>query len=301
MSNLAWHDIIAPMLEKREIKPRKRGVNMILDTGLGMRSTEDILEISGHLIDHWKMGFGTSAFVSADLIKKKNSMLAEHDVLTYPGGTLLEVALLEHHCQVYMQSTRELGFQAVEISDGTIPLPAHRRERIIQCAKKAGLSVITEVGKKDPQNQPTATELANQALQDFEWGADWVIVEGRESGISVGVYDDLGNIKTIALSEIQAITQQFSDRLIWEAPLKKQQTYLIEAMGANVSLGNVKPEQVLALEALRAGLRFETLHKISERIIERGDWKPDQIEQPEQFFIETANQLHPYNKQQIDE
>lgn len=283
MSNMAWHDIIAPMLEQRETKPRQRGINMILDTGKGMRFTEDLLEMSGHLIDHWKMGFGTSVFVSAELVKKKNKLLADHGILTYPGGTLLEVALLEHHCRVYMQTAKELGFQAVEVSDGTIPLPGHRRERIIQCAKSAGLSVITEVGKKDPENQPTALQMASQAMMDFAWGADWVIIEGRESGISVGIYDELGNVQSSALAEIQAVTQQYADRLIWEAPLKKQQSYLIEAMGANVSLGNVKPEQVLAVEALRAGLRFETLHTVSDRLIRRGDWNPDQIEPPEQI------------------
>ena len=291
MSNMAWHEIIAPMLEQRETKPRSCGVNMILDTGLGMRTTEDILEISGHLIDHWKMGFGTSVFVSADLIRKKNKLLAEHGVLTYPGGTLLEVALLEHHCRDYMHSAKDLVFQAVEISDGTIPLPAHRRELVILCAKSAGLKVISEVGKKDPKNQPTAIQLAEQALQDFEWDADWVIVEGRESGISIGIYDELGNVKPSALAIIQSITQQYADRLIWEAPLKKQQTYLIEEIGANVSMGNLKPEQILAVEALRNGLRFETLHTISERLISHGDWNPDQIEQPEQVLTAIQKKL----------
>ena len=141
--------------------------------------------------------------------------------------------------------------------------------------------MITEVGKKDPENQPSASELAKQIIQDFEWGADWVIVEGRESGVSVGIYDDLGNIRTSELTEIQNVTQKYADRLIWEAPLKKQQAYLIEAMGANVSLGNVKPEQVLAVEALRTGLRYETLHTVSDRLIKRGTWDPDQIEQAE--------------------
>ena len=292
MSDMAWHDIISPMLEQRDSKPRKCGINMILDTGLGMRMTEDILEISGHLVDHWKMGFGTSVFVSADLIKKKNKLLAEHGIMTYPGGTLLEVALLEHHCRVFMHSARELGFQAVEVSDGTIPLPAHRRERIIQCAKSAGLKAVTEVGKKDPENQPTASELGAQALQDFEWGADWVIVEGRESGISVGIYDEHGNVQASAVDEIQTITHKYAERLIWEAPLKKQQSYLIEAMGANVSLGNVKPEQVLAVEALRAGLRYETLHSVSDRLIRRGSWNPDEIEKPLGIPINAEKKLN---------
>ena len=46
--------------------------------------------------------------------------------------------------------------------------------------------------------------------------------------------------------------------IIWEAPLKRQQTALILRCGPNVSLGNIKPRDVLGLEALRCNLRFET-------------------------------------------
>ena len=47
--------------------------------------------------------------------------------------------------------------------------------------------------------------------------------------------------------------------LVWEAPLKNQQQHLITRFGCNVNLGNVPPEEILALEALRQGLRGDTL------------------------------------------
>jgi phosphosulfolactate synthase len=49
--------------------------------------------------------------------------------------------------------------------------------------------------------------------------------------------------------------------LIWEAPLAAQQRHFILRFGPNVSLGNVAPEDVLALEALRCGLRGDTLRR----------------------------------------
>ena len=55
----------------------------------------------------------------------------------------------------------------------------YRRRNVIRCALDHGLTAITEVGKKDPKQQPTATELAEQALQDIEWGAQYVTVESR--------------------------------------------------------------------------------------------------------------------------
>lgn len=46
---------------------------------------------------------------------------------------------------------------------------------------------------------------------------------------------------------------------MWEAPIKEQQVTFIHRFGFNVNLGNIDPNRVLALEALRASLRFETL------------------------------------------
>jgi len=69
-----------------------------------------------------------------------------------------------------MSHAKELGFGAVEISDGTLPIPRFRRKRIIECALNAELIPITEVGKKDPKRQPTAEQIAQEALEDMDWG-----------------------------------------------------------------------------------------------------------------------------------
>jgi len=49
--------------------------------------------------------------------------------------------------------------------------------------------------------------------------------------------------------------------LIWEAPIKNQQQYLILRFGVNVNLGNVPSGEIVCLEALRQGLRGDTLKK----------------------------------------
>ena len=170
-------------MDRRLQRPRDRGVTMVIDTGLGRTATADLLEISGAHIDHWKFGFGTSALMPPHVLRGKLELLADYDVLTYPGGTLLEASIVQQHCRVFMRRARELGFRAVEISDGTISLPGDRRRRVIDCALNAGLIAITEVGKKDPTHQPEASELAEQALNDIEWGAEWVVVEAREFGL----------------------------------------------------------------------------------------------------------------------
>ena len=278
MPELAWERIIRSTRGPRTGKPRRQGITMVNDTGRGLSESRDALSIAGRLTDMWKLGFGTSAFMERRALQEKLELLNGNDVLTFPGGTLLEVALVEHHCRVYMHHAKKLGFRAVEISDGTISIPRFRRKNIIDCALDAGLVPITEVGKKDPKRQPTSGQLAAEALEDLEWGAEWVIVEGRESGLGIGIYDEHGHVEEAEVDRITEIMGEKIDRLIWEAPLRSQQSFLIERFGSNVNIGNVECHEVLALEALRNGLRFETLHAVAHDLLKTGRWNPNEVE-----------------------
>jgi phosphosulfolactate synthase len=251
---------------------------MVIDSGLGTSALRDLLALAGAHIDHWKFGFGTSALMPFTVLEEKLALLHEQGILTYPGGTLLEAAIVQEHCRVFMKRAKDLGFGAVEISEGTIDLPGDRRRRIIDCARDAGLIAITEAGHKDPKRQPTAAELAQQALKDLTWGASWVVVEGRECGQGIGIYDREGEILDRVLDEIVTLAEDAAPRLIWEAPLRRQQAYLICRFGANVSLGNIQPQDCLALEALRCGLRFETFSAVAAQSREAGRWDPARIE-----------------------
>ena len=278
MPELAWDPIVKSLIGDRTTKPRARGVTMFIDIGLGLGQLRDTLELAGHCIDHWKLGFGTSVFLTRRVLQEKLALLAEHAVLTFPGGTLLEVALVEHHCRDYMKHAKSLGFSAVEISDGTIPMPAFRRRNIIHCALDAGLVPITEVGKKDPRQQPTAEQLAEQALEDIGNGAHWVVMEGRETGRAVGIYGEHGQVIDDAVATIDHIMDVAADRLVWEAPLKDQQVYLIRKFGTNVGLGNIRPDEMLAVEALRCRLRHDTMRSVTEELLRTGAWNPNAVE-----------------------
>lgn len=280
MSELAWENIIHNQRENRTQKPRQTGCTMVMDVGKSLKETESILQMSSRYIDHWKFGFGTSVFMEKTVLQEKLSLLAEQQILTFPGGTLLEVALLTQHCRVYMTRAKELGFSAIEISDGTLPIPRFRRKKIIACAVDAGLIPITEVGKKDPKRQPTIDQIISEVLEDLEWGAQWVVLEGRESGRGVGVFHESGSVDEFDVDRIVEGLNSHAERLIWEAPLKSQQTFFIEKLGANVGLGNITLDQVLALEALRNGLRFDTLNRVSDKLMREGRWNPHQIELP---------------------
>ena len=48
------------------------------------------------------------------------------------------------------------------------------------------------------------------------------------------------------------------DKILWEAPQKKQQVWFINSFGANVNIGNISPNDIISLECLRLGLRGDT-------------------------------------------
>ena len=278
--NSAWKGVwsLDAIVSRRLRRPRTTGVTMVMDTGLGLSAMRDTLDLASQHIDQWKFGFGTTALMPRAALEAKLALLREHNILAYPGGTLLEAAVVQEHCRVFMKRAAELGFGAAEISEGTIDLPGERRRRMIDCARNAGLQPITEVGRKDPARQLSAEELAVQVLQDLDSGASWVIVEGRESGQGVGIYDRSGDIRSSFLDELTQRVGDAASRLIWEAPLRAQQSYLVCRFGANVSLGNIPPQECLALEALRCGLRFETFAAVAKHSHDAGVWDPARIE-----------------------
>jgi len=261
----AWADVFSHLNERSQ-KPRTRGATMVIDKCQGLTNMADLLALTGDFVDHWKLSFGTSALLEEDLLRQKIALARDNDLLVYPGGTLTEYAILKGVYPEFARRARDLGFNGLEISDGTIHLSPEIRRDLIRLALDLGLTVVSEVGKKDPREQPTAARLAEQARADFESGASWVIVEARESGRGVGVYGEDGSVHERDVDIIVAALDGCLDRLIWEAPLKNQQEYFILRFGPDVSLGNIQPREVLATEALRAGLRFETFRPVVEQM-----------------------------------
>jgi len=280
MFKSAWDGIhvISDSMKERVKRSKNVGMTMVIDTCVGLQMLRDVLQISNKYIDHWKCSSGVSAVMPSDILHRKLEMLNEHNINTFPGGTLLEAAIIQKNCQSYMVRAKEIGFRSVEISDGTITLPSVRRRNAILCVLENGLTPLTEVGKKDPANQPSPNELADQILQDLYWGAEYVIVDARESGCGVGIFDHHGEMKLDVFNKILSNIGNKVGKVIWEAPLKKQQVALIEHIGPNVNLGNIHPMDILSLESLRLGLQYESLREIADEAAKSGEWDPEAIE-----------------------
>jgi phosphosulfolactate synthase len=260
IARLAWDGVIEMPVRERLRKPRDSGWTMVIDKGLGLHVIDDLMQVAAPVIDVVKLTFGTSAFFTYDVLKEKVRTITAHGVYCMPGGTFQEVAVWQGRFDRYLERGRELGFNAIEVSDGTIEMDAKTRAEAIQKAVKARFRVLSEVGKKDPNDAQPMALLADIVNADLDHGAFMVIMEAREAGKGVGIYDASGLPKE---AEIDAFLGGVRDpsRVLWEAPLGPQQRYLVLRFGPNVNLGNVAPEDILALEALRTGLRGDTLKR----------------------------------------
>jgi phosphosulfolactate synthase len=237
----------------RNEKPRSSGLTHVLDKGASPAEIEILLSRAGDAIDLWKLGWGT-AYLEPD-VPLKVSILADHGVRACVGGTLLEVAWGQGRAEACLEWAAEMGFPCVEVSNGSIGMPLSEKRRLIAEASRVFV-VVSEVGSKDPTTPVSPGGWVEEMAGDLEAGAVWALAEGRESG-TVGLYDPDGGVREeIAEALIEHIGLA---RAIFETPRKDQQAWFITRFGNEVNLGNVPIQEVFGLEALRLGLRADTI------------------------------------------
>jgi phosphosulfolactate synthase len=256
----AWEGTIEMPVADRTTKPRTTGLTMVIDKGMGIHRLEDLIRSASDYIDIVKLTFGTSAFYDKEFLKAKNKKIASADIDVMPGGTFFEIAVWRKKLESYLDRAKELGFSSIEISDGTIDMDLETRKSAILKALDWGFEVITEVGKKDPKEVLPLSQIHRLIEEDLTNGAKKVIIEAREAGKGVGIFDADGKIKQDEVEGIIAGVDDIS-AIMWEAPIKNQQQALIIRCGTNVNLGNIPPDEILALEALRQGVRGDTLKR----------------------------------------
>ncbi len=236
----------------RTQKPRTNGITMVMDKGLSINEVHNFLEIAGVHVDVVKLGFGTS-FVTPNL-RQKIEVYKEYGMPIYFGGTLFEAFLIRNQFEDYIAVCKDYGIDYIEVSDGSITIPHAEKCGYIEKLTKHA-KVLSEVGSKDAAHIMAPYKWIELMKAELEAGASYVIAEAREAG-NVGIYRGSGEVREGLVNEI--LTQIPQEKILWEAPQKAQQLYFLELIGCNVNLGNIAPNEVIPLEAMRIGLRGDT-------------------------------------------
>jgi phosphosulfolactate synthase len=238
-------------------KPRRKGLTMMIDSGLPLGAQRDLMALAGDYVDLAKIKTGTARLYREEHLRQKLAAYVEHGVKPFIGGQFHEYVFAMHGVNALPRFYKEalrLGFATLEISDNVVPLTARQRQDQIRAARDAGLEVFGEVGAKDRRS--SAAELVDQAGLCFEAGASLVLIEAAELVLD-------GQPNRAMLRELASALDMA--RVMVELPgawipevrscdIEVLKKLLVGEFGADVNIANLSPDTVIDFEATRTGL-----------------------------------------------
>lgn len=241
-------------MPSRTPQPRSTGLTVVSDKGLSLTECENYLSVSGPYIDRVKLAFGTALFTPR--LQEKVNLFKEHQIPVYFGGLLFEAYAIRKQVKDFEKLVKDLGITHVEISDGNLSISHEEKCDLIKHFS-GFTTVISEIGSKDQDriNITPPYKWIELMQKEMEAGAEYIVAEAKEMG-NVGIYRDSGEVREGLIEEI--LTKIPQEKIIWEAPDKNQQLFFIKLLGCNANLANINPAEVIALEAMRIGLRGDS-------------------------------------------
>jgi len=227
---------------------------------------DEFLDRSWRYISVAKIGWGLPLLIESQQLRDRVKMYRDKGIDVSNGGTLLELASSKNRVGRALDHLLQSGFSTIEMSEGVIDIPRKEKKTIVEFARQNSMKLHIEVGRKNVGNQLSLEDTIDRVNLALEFDPDIVIIEGRETGKSVEIYDSEGHIKWDWVSKIMETFD--SSEIMFEAPLEEQQAQLITRIGPSVNLGNISLHSVLPLQSQRMGFRGDTFggHVRPERI-----------------------------------
>ncbi len=233
------------------------GINSVLDKGMPLDIYKSYLLSFGSYIQLIKLGWTTWALFSDLELQKKINLAKKMRIPVCLGGTLFEIAYTNGLWDEFIDFIVSNELDSLELASGfcvnfdAIP-------DLIKCAKNHKLSVIVEIGFKDEKKDAALSvkERMYQIRTAFMTGADYVVLEAREQGYGYSVYKSEESKNEDLISAIQS---EFPlENIIFEAPLRSNQIYLVNRLGSDVNMGNIMFDEIPRVETIRRRLHAST-------------------------------------------
>lgn len=257
MSERDPFSFIALPPERSTAKPRRTGMTMMIDDGMPLAKTQDVIELAGRVIDLAKIKTGTARLYPRALLKQKLGLYKAAQIRPFIGGQFHEYVFAlqgEAGLAPFYAEALELGFEAIEISDNVVPLTDVQRRSQIRNAVAAGLMVFGEVGSKETLSNPAL--LIGQAELCLEAGASLVLVEAAEliedGKLRQHVIDLLAGALDMSKVMIELPGPWIDGVHLCDIERIKRE--LFGALGVGLNIANVAVDTVIDTEATRLGL-----------------------------------------------
>ena len=254
MNQRALHFVDIP---ERSKKPRKVGLTLARDLGLGYDMAASWVEAEGEFIDYMKIRHLYVLLMSAgedDLTRRKIKLYRKHDIDVNPGGIVFELAFLSNAVEKTFETLADLGFTAVELSENIIPLTLEQKINAIKQAKAQGLKTLFEVGEKYPTGDLNVDLAARDMLTMLDAGCDLLILEKSQLDMCLGQKGE----KPQAQLLLDLVERVGFEKIVFEAESTPHQVWLFKTFGPDVNMGpNIDMDLVIKFEPTRRTLSRE--------------------------------------------
>lgn len=257
---MTTHAFASIPVPERQGKPRTRGLNMMIDWGMGLQRQADTLESAGLYIDNAKIAASIPRVMPREVLERKLALYQQHGISPMIGGLFTELAYMQGNASKLFDEALAVGFGSLEVSDNLITYPQGEKARMIRACAASGLKAYAEVGRKEG------------ALDDDAFMAD--IAECLEAG-AVGVYLEAYELFAQGQTRtglIERITQAFpAERIVYELPVvilpgvtrdfkHKITAWLVKTLGTEVNLANIEWDELYITEIARRGMAGDASH-----------------------------------------
>jgi len=254
MKGRALHFIEIPT---RSSKPRKKGLTLARDYGIGYHQAEDWVSSVGEYIDYIKIRHFfalTASMDKNDLTIRKIQLYKEHQIDVNPGGIVFEMAVLSNKVNEAFATFKEMGFTAVEISENIIPLNLDDKIKYVKMAKSHSLKVLFEVGEKYAKDPLNVDLAVNDIKTLLNAGTDLIILEKSQIEILLGERGERLEAKRL----VKLVDKIGLECIVFEAEAIPHQAWLFHTFGPDTNIGpNLEPDYIAKLEATRRTLSRE--------------------------------------------
>jgi len=256
-SDCAFSAIPVP---ERPVKPRAKGLTMMIDWGLPLGFQEDCLHSHGAYVDEAKIAAGIPRVMERTHLKRKIAAYENQGILTFPGGLFAELAIAQGNYEVFLEEAKGAGFSGIEVSDNLLQIDPIKKKKVIQTAINGyGLKVMGEVGRKEGSMSGDA--ILADIENCLEAGASLVLIEAHElfhGGIRADVVEALAArvpmekvMFELPVAVLPDVTKAYKTQVLF---------WMVKQFGTDVNLANVEWDEVYFTEISRRGMSGTTSH-----------------------------------------
>lgn len=239
---------------KRPEKPRDRGLNWLIDWGKSVTEVEGLIETIGAHVDLVKMPALSTRLLPREFLQRKLELYKQNDIRIFPGGMLLEAALVSRALPTFLEEAKDVGFDVLEVSESETSIVFESKLELIRMCVDAEFKVLAELGPHHADKPFHAGETIRECSAYLEAGAWKVILEGEVIQLmkpweNAAAGDTISSIvKGLGLENVIFELVGGSPKAAW---------WFVQKFGPDVNLGNAGNNEhgIMIVEHIRRGLR----------------------------------------------